>query len=155
VLICSGPPVSAQQATSSADATGPAISAALPIGTIVAFLPHMGRDYSDMAGLRRWLDQRGWAICDGSRGTPDLRDRMLLGTVDASRTGERLGAWEHDHRLRGETGTPARRNRDTPTGRLQFRQIPDDQHKHRIDMKSDRAEHLPPSLRVLFIMKVR
>ena len=155
VLIVFVAPVWAQQVTSPAVVTGPATSAALPIGTIVAFIPHMGSEYRDLAELRRWLDQQGWAICDGSRGTPDLRDRMLLGTVDADRTGERLGSWEHEHRIRGETGIPARRNRDTPTGRLQLRQIPDDQHKHRLDMKSDKVEHLPPSVRVLFIMKLR
>jgi len=130
-------------------------TAGLPAGAIVAFMPRFGGDYHDIAGLKRWLDARGWALCDGSGGTPDLRNRMLLGTTELATVGQRLGSREHDHRVRGETQGPVRRNRNTPTGYQQLRQIPDDQHRHRIDVTTAAAEHLPPSLRVLFIMKVR
>ena len=140
----------------STTAAAPKPPAGLPKGSIVAFLPRMsGTEYNDGASLRRWLDRQGWAICDGSNGTPDLRQRMLLGTDDPLRTGQRLGSRKHEHRVRGDSGTPVHRNRSTPTGRLQLKQIPDDQHRHRLDLKSDRAEHLPPSLQVLFILKVR
>jgi hypothetical protein len=80
---------------------------------------------------------------------------MLLGTTELATVGQRLGSREHDHRVRGETDSPVRRNRSTPTGREQLRQIPDDQHRHRLDVTTAEAEHLPPSLRVMFIMKVR
>ena len=129
--------------------------AGLPVGAIVAFMPRAGGAYRDMAGLKRWLEARGWALCDGSNGTPDLGHRMLLGTTDLATAGQRLGSREHDHRVRGETDSPVRRNRSTPTGRLNLRQIPDEQHRHRLDVTSAKAEHLPLSLRVLFIMKVR
>ncbi|QQO56885.1 MAG: hypothetical protein N838_29485 [Thiohalocapsa sp. PB-PSB1] len=132
-----------------------AFATSLPIGAIIAFMPAMGADYRNMTELRVWLKQQGWAICDGTNGTPNLRDRLLIGTTDSAAAGQRLGSWEHEHRIRGETDIPVRRNRNTPTGRLQSRQIPDDQHRHRVDIKSDRADHLPPSTRVLFIMKVR
>jgi hypothetical protein len=128
----------------------------VPKGAIMAFMPSMtGGDYRNASELRAWLARQGWAICDGTGGTPDLRNRMLLGTTDVSSVGQRMGSWEHAHRVRGETGIPVRRNRNTPTGRLQNQQIPDDQHRHRVDMEADKAEHMPPSMRVLFIMKVR
>jgi hypothetical protein len=142
--------------TASNAALGTRPGLGVPTGSVMAFVPNMtGGDYGTTSQLRAWLARQGWAICDGTRGTPDLRNRMLLGTTDASTVGQRIGAWEHDHRVRGETGIPVRRNRNTPTGRLQNQQIPNDQHRHRVDMKADKAEHLPPSMRVLFIMKVR
>lgn len=135
---------------------GAGLASAVPKGTIMAFMPSMtSGDYGTASELRAWLAGQGWAICDGTGGTPDLRNRMLLGTTDASSVGQRLGSWDHTHRIRDETGIPVRRNRNTPTGRLQNMQIPDDQHRHRVDMESDKADHIPPSMRVLFIMKVR
>ncbi len=129
-------------------------ASALPPGSIVAFVPRASGFSGTSAGLRNWLAARGWALCDGTRGTPDLRDRMLLGTNDASRVGERLGSRDHDHRVRGETGTPVLRNRHTRTGLAELKHLPDDRHRHAVDLASDGAEHLPPSTRVLFIMKL-
>lgn len=129
-------------------------STELPAGAIIAFMPRFGADYADAAGLERWLAARGFAICDGRNGTPDLRDRMLLGTDAPARTGEALGSRTHDHQVRGDTGAPVRRNRATQTGREQLVQLPDDQHRHPLDLTTSPAEHLPPSLRVLFIMKL-
>lgn len=34
----------------------------------------------------------GWAICDGSNGTPDLRQRFLMGVSDMTDVGQRGGA---------------------------------------------------------------
>ena len=142
--------------TGSATGSGAGLVSDVPTGAIMAFMPRMtGGDYGNASELRAWLARQGWAICDGTGGTPDLRNRMLLGTTDLFSVGQRMGSWEHAHRIRGETGIPVRRNRNTPTGRLQNLQIPDDQHRHRVDMEADKAEHLPPSMRVLFIMKVR
>ena len=149
-------PIAVASADQGRDAESAApLTAPVPQGTILAFMPRMGGDYGSMTELRTWLDRQGWAICDGTGGTPDLRGRMLLGTTEAATVGQRLGSWDHQHRIRGETDTPVRRNRNTPTGRLQLKQIPDDQHRHRVDMESGKAEHLPPSMRVLFITRVR
>jgi hypothetical protein len=136
-----------------AEALGGGAAAAIPPGGIIAFVPQASGVSGD--ALRRWLAERGWAICDGSHGTPDLRDRMLIGTTDPLAVGRRLGSRDHDHRVRGETGTPVLRNRHTPTGRAELRHLPDDQHRHSVDLASDRTEHLPPSTQVLFIMKLR
>jgi hypothetical protein len=127
----------------------------LPAGSVIAFVPSAGGFTGTTAELRAWLAARGWAICDGTGGTPDLRDRMLLGTTDAGRVGQRLGSRDHDHRVRGETGAPALRNRHTRVGLAELRHLPDDQHRHGVDLASDRAGHLPPSTLVLFIMKLR
>jgi hypothetical protein len=151
-----------QAGSGSGPASGPAsglvagLGLDVPTGAIMAFMPNMtGGDYRNASELRAWIARQGWAICDGTGGTPDLRNQMLLGTTDVSSVGQRLGSWDHTHRIRGETGIPVRRNRNTPTGRLQNQQIPDDQHRHRVDMEANKAEHMPPSMRVLFIMKVR
>jgi hypothetical protein len=126
----------------------------LPAGSIVAFVPSAGGFTGTDAALRSWLAARGWAICDGTQGTPDLRGRMLLGTTDARAVGQRLGSQEHDHRVRGESDAPVLRNRHTPTGHGPLKHLPDDQHRHRVDLATDRSPNLPPSTRVLFIMKL-
>ena len=46
----------------------------MPIGTI---LPYVG----DLADI-----PRGWYLCDGSNGTPDLRNRFLEGTTTKANT---------------------------------------------------------------------
>ena len=158
--MAAAPPSLAQ--ASSAPAVAPAPASVVPTGTpdallpgsIVAFVPRASGFMGSAAELPAWLAARGWAICDGTNGTPDLRDRMLLGTTDATRVGERLGSRDHDHRVRGDTGAPVLRNRYTRTGLAELKNLPDDQHRHAVDLASDRAEHLPLSTRVLFIMKL-
>ncbi len=126
-----------------------------PAGGIIAFVPAASGFTGPSGQLSAWLAERGWAVCDGTRGTPDLRNRVLYGTTDAASVGQRLGSREHEHRLRGESGPPVLRNRHTPTGQAQLKHLPDDQHRHRIDAPTDRVQHLPPSVKVIFIMKLR
>ncbi|WP_295879457.1 hypothetical protein [uncultured Thiohalocapsa sp.] len=140
-------PTPARAATTPAPTT-------LPAGSIIAFVPAGSGFTGSDAALRDWLAERGWAICDGTRGTPDLRGRMLLGTTDPLAVGQRLGSRDHDHRVRGESEAPVLRNRHTPTGHGPLKHLPDDQHRHRLDLATDRSQHLPPSTRVLFIMKL-
>jgi hypothetical protein len=40
----------------------------------------------------------GWAICDGQNGTPDLRDRFLMGTGGPEGIGQRGGQAVHEAR---------------------------------------------------------
>lgn len=140
-------PTTARAATTPAPPT-------LPAGSIIAFVPAASGFAGSEAALRDWLAERGWAICDGTMGTPDLRGRMLLGTTDPLSVGQRLGSRDHDHRVRGESEAPVLRNRHTPTGHGPLKHLPDDQHRHRLDLATDRSAHLPPSTRVLFIMKL-
>jgi hypothetical protein len=39
----------------------------------------------------------GWAICDGKAGTPDLKDRFILGAVDQAAVGKVGGDKGHTH----------------------------------------------------------
>ena len=165
-LLCCGcagasadPAIPADQAglaPGSADASDAAVlgPATLPPGSIIAFVPQASGFSGSTEALRDWLAERGWALCDGTRGTPDLRDRVLFGTTDAAAVGTRLGGFEHSHRVRGETGTAVLRNRHTQTGQGRPEHLADDQHRHSLDVATDSASHLPPSTRVLFIMKL-
>ena len=57
----------------------------------------------------------GWALCDGSNGTPDLRDRFIVGAGGSYNVGSRGGQKEvtltvnqippHSHTYRGNTDT--------------------------------------------------
>ena len=137
----------------------PALSAAplpanVPKGGIIAFVPDPdSREYRDENGLRSWLAERGWAICDGRDGTPDLHNRMLLGTEQPEAAGQQLGSRTHSHRLRGETGQTRGRDRKFASGFAFIMRIPEENHRHGLDTNSESAEHLPLSTRVLFIMK--
>ncbi len=43
----------------------------------------------------------GWALCDGTQGTPDLRDRFILGVAAAENPGATGGATSHIHAYSG------------------------------------------------------
>lgn len=54
----------------------------------------------------------GWKLCDGSSGTPDLRDRFVMGAGPVNRIGSTGGSAdtvlpEHTHRLSGTATSPA------------------------------------------------
>jgi hypothetical protein len=96
---------------------------AFPRGTIVAWFSHEGPIPS------------GWALCDGTNGNPDLRDRFLMGTgqyPDVGKTGgtnqqtvsvsiDQLflatGGTEHSFAMREEGGNGVVNHR-TPAGNL-------------------------------------
>lgn len=45
----------------------------------------------------------GWALCDGSNGTPDMRQRFVRGAPDCCDAGGVGGDAEHNHNYDGET----------------------------------------------------
>ncbi len=135
---------------------GAPISETLPKGAIIAFLPQQNsKDYSDAKSLRKWLAAQGWAICDGTYGTPDLNYRMLLGTNRPGNAGKTIGSRTHSHRIRGDTGIAHGRRRAFRDGIRQQVSIPAEGHKHTVQLSSERAEHLPLSTQVLYIIKIR
>lgn len=47
----------------------------------------------------------GWALCDGTNGTPDLRDRFIVGAGSTYASGATGGAATHKHELPWYAGT--------------------------------------------------
>lgn len=126
----------------------------LPKGSIIAFMPDFeGGEYTNSADLQSWLDQLGWAICDGTRGTPDLRDRYLIGTVNPQDAGMPIGSWNHRHQFDELSKREQGRERHFATGTQQIQSYYPSGHRHRISAKTEFVSHLPPSQRILFIIK--
>lgn len=62
----------------------------LPIGSIVPWSGSIGSIPS------------GWSLCDGTNGTPDLRDRFMVGSGDTYTPGETGGSSAHNHTFTGD-----------------------------------------------------
>jgi microcystin-dependent protein len=43
----------------------------------------------------------GWALCDGTNGTPDMRDRFVLGAGNSYILGNTGGSGSHSHTIQG------------------------------------------------------
>lgn len=124
--------------------SGPAASAAagpalVPPGTVVAFYGTIIPD--------------GWVLCDGRTTaggvtTPDLRDHFILGLDPATgAVGERGGAASHTHRAK--TGEPKEDDEDLESGEDEH--AANDGHTH--DVEVEAATHLPPYVKLAYIMK--
>lgn len=113
----------------------------------------------------------GWVLCDGSDGTPDLRDRFVMGVGARKYMGTSGGSHSHEHRNQDHThriALPgshlsillgASRSRGYPgfhggtlrshryySGTRAFESQPD-------SIRIDSARHLPPYYKLAFIMK--
>lgn len=44
----------------------------------------------------------GWALCDGNNGTPDLRDRFVIGAGSTYAPGDSGGSIDHTHEFTGD-----------------------------------------------------
>jgi len=111
---------------------------AVPSGTIVAF---SGSEIPS-----------GWTVCDGrttpaGRTTPDLRERFVLGAVPGEAVGQAGGSSSHTHRAStgkpdgGIVGVDADNDAWAATST----------HGHAVSVAE--AEHLPPFVRLVYIMK--
>jgi hypothetical protein len=113
----------------------------------------------------------GWALCDGSQNTPDLRNRFVLGAGTAEYTGSIGGSRTHQHRERehthqidppvsrmrqvyGNSGYPRTRSRnhsytvpEQTANRRSFKSGP-------AAVAPDSVSHLPPYYNIAFIMKL-
>jgi len=47
----------------------------------------------------------GWVLCDGTNGTPDLRDRFVVGAGDTYNPDDNGGAITHRHSFTSDTHT--------------------------------------------------
>ncbi len=97
----------------------------------------------------------GWAICDGSNGTPDMRGRFMKGAASFADVGQSGGSDSHSHTITGRTG-----NADPGDGwnfddanRDRTPHVSGMGHSHAISGQTDARPSLPPFVTMLFIMK--
>lgn len=115
----------------------------LPLGTIIAW-------YSKGGPL-----PEGWVVCDGTNGTPDLRGRFLRGVAAFEEVGKLEGEEKHVHKVAGRTGYEVEGTTSGPEGADNFTGDPNWNHKHDLDLQSGEADNIPPSMTVVYLLKVR
>jgi len=92
----------------------------------------------------------GWALCDGTNGTPNLEDRFIIGAGDTFNPNDTGGAIDHDHSF---TSNPHSHNHAAGTdftGGVGFNQITDAEVVVGI---TDTETTGPPYYALAFIMK--
>ncbi len=86
----------------------------------------------------------GWLVCDGTNGTPDLADKFILATSTIDAVASTGGSARHSHS--GSVGIGAPRGADN--GKDFNAAQP-----HTAHFTTNDAEHWPPHMRMVFIMK--
>lgn len=131
--------------------TPPGAPYGVPKGTIVAWHPTgdfvKGLESEEDDGARTVVPPDGWAICDGTRGTPDLRARFIRGTASWSADTPTGGSESHDHGGATANNTQFRGAHGGAGGKYQQ---PAQKHTHPIGA----ASHLPPYADVIYIIKL-
>jgi hypothetical protein len=98
----------------------------------------------------------GWAICDGTSSTPDLRGHFLIGVASMADVGTPFGAATHQHAVSFQSGdafaAPDAFKIDDDRGCCP--QVTGLAHKHNVSGTTADSSSIPPSVGVLFIMKV-
>jgi hypothetical protein len=105
----------------------------------------------------------GWALCDGTNGTPDLRERFIVGVTTGEAPGTTGGADTHSHTVAAHTHAWS----DTSGGPSNTTQAgvsdaaASDSHTHGFSgttssdsANAGSASHLPPYYELAFIMKL-
>ena len=111
---------------------------ALPSGTIVAFA---GNEIP-----------AGWTLCDGRAtptglATPDLRGRVVLGANPGPEAGQVGGSETHTHTAAADTVSGGTVGVDRDNDAF----VPTGSHRHEVNVAA--ADHLPPHVRLVYIMK--
>lgn len=113
----------------------------------------------------------GWALCDGRNGTPDLRNRFVLGVGAEEYLGSTGGSRTHQHRAGNhvhQVDPPARRRRPvygytdySGAGvRSRYYKLPEQTYDLRAfktgpaTVVPDSVSYLPPYYNLAFIMKL-
>jgi hypothetical protein len=122
----------------------------LPKGTIIPF-----------RGNQNDFDAEYWAICDGTKGTPNLKDRFILGGTFAQQ-GSRGGASNHSH-----SASTVPQGQVDKRKALEFKhydgsakEFPVERHDHLFKGKESpvtviKSEHLPPYFQLVFLIKIK
>lgn len=103
----------------------------------------------------------GWALCNGASGTPDLRDRFVVGAGSTYAVGDTGGAASHNHAITvdsaatgltiGTTTANVNGDGDPPAALLTATPI-DPQHTHTASAAN--ADSRPPYFALAYIMKL-
>lgn len=96
----------------------------------------------------------GWAICDGTNGTPDLRGRYPYGVTVSRPVGSKFGYGTHKHNLTTNSSTDSLQAGDAiltgpPNGYFM-----DWTQGHTHTAETDTQPHLPYSYAIYYIMKL-
>ena len=92
---------------------------------------------------------RGWLLADGTRGTPVLKDRFIFGTATIEEVNTEDGTASHGHTVTtGSSGVHSRSGDDEGRGIA-----PAYDHRHTVTLSD--SDHLPPALRMPFLMSSR
>jgi hypothetical protein len=136
----------------------PAAQSQLPAGVIVMWSGSLDKIPS------------GWVLCDGRDGTPDLRDRFVVGAASEEYLGKTGGSRTHRHRARDHThqiDPPGVRLRPvygySGYGGVNARERYYTLSRQSLDIRPfksgankatpDSVSHLPPYYKIAFIMK--
>lgn len=118
------------------------IMAAMPRGTIFG-----------------WFDPvkipKGWVICDGNNGSPNLIERFPVGTgITTNNLGSMFGSETHEHTVTGNTSNDAKDRSKGDGNGLQGEGDECMFHTHTVTGKTDKVSNIPPATRIIFIMKL-
>jgi hypothetical protein len=121
----------------------PSTSGTLPKGSIIAW------------GAKTGIPS-GWVVCNGANGTPDLVGRFPYGTANSAEIGQKIGNATHKHTVTGDTGIPNKpMNFNGDESALQKDGGQRVHHTHKITGETSEESLIPPSTKVVFIMKIR
>ena len=92
----------------------------------------------------------GFVLCDGTLGTPDLRDRFIIGAGQAYAVDDTGGAVNHNHPFTGDGHTHLISGGPNITAVIGFKNITD---SAAVTGTTNNTNHLPPYYALAYIMK--
>jgi len=106
----------------------------VPAGTVISWYP--SEKLTDEKKINNFIPD-GWAVCNGGNGTPDLRERFIMGTDNLNNVNVIGGTKSHTHTF---TQTAA--------------DLAPDASNDNNGSYANESEHLPPYLQLIYIMKL-
>jgi hypothetical protein len=115
---------------------------AVPEGTIIAW-------YAKNKPI-----PQGWVVCNGTNGTPDLRNRFLRGTGDPANIGKSGGASQHHHSVTTTFPGGDWKGSDWHWGETPWRNGPNPvKGESSATATTTDADNVPPYMEIIFLMK--
>lgn len=94
---------------------------------------------------------QGWTLCDGANGTPDLRDKFIIGAGSTYNPGDVGGAVNHTHEFTLPDHSHSLVGGDQLASGANYSDITG---PATVSGTSDPTNHLPPYYALAFIMKL-